>query len=374
MKKIKKLIILLLIFIAINIIIPGKIYAEENLENIKGKYGISDFLEEAQKYNEDLEISEIFNSSLSGKFDNNKILKFFTKHINKNLKQAILTLSGIIIIVIINSILKAISENLGNENVSNIAFYVQYILIVTLIMKNFSDVIVSVKSSIQNLNTFSNALIPLMTTLMIATGNITTSSVLEPILIFIVTFIGNFISNVLIPIILVSTAIGIISKVSSQVQITKLSNFMKKSSTWILTTVLAIFISIASLEGGLTGSLDGITKKASKSVISAVVPVVGNILGDAVETILGYSNIIKNAVGIVGILIITGICIKPIISLAMLTITYYLGAALCEPIADERVVGIIEQMASTFKTLLAVMFSATTMIIVGLALVMKITS
>ena len=374
MEKIKKLIILLLIFIVINIIIPGKIYAEENLENIKGKYGISDFLEEAQKYNEDLEISEIFNSSLSGKFDNNKILKFFTKHINKNLKQAILTLSGIIIIVIINSILKAISENLGNENVSNIAFYVQYILIVTLIMKNFSDVIVSVKSSIQNLNTFSNALIPLMTTLMIATGNITTSSVLEPILIFIVTFIGNFISNVLIPIILVSTAIGIISKVSSQVQITKLSNFMKKSSTWILTTVLAIFISIASLEGGLTGSLDGITKKASKSVISAVVPVVGNILGDAVETILGYSNIIKNAVGIVGILIITGICIKPIISLAMLTITYYLGAALCEPIADERVVGIIEQMASTFKTLLAVMFSATTMIIVGLALVMKITS
>ena len=192
MKKSKKLIILLLIFIAINIIIPGKIYAEENLENIKGKYGISDFLEEAQKYNEDLEISEIFNSSLSGKFDNNKILKFFTKHINKNLKQAILTLSGIIIIVIINSILKAISENLGNENVSNIAFYVQYILIVTLIMKNFSDVIVSVKSSIQNLNTFSNALIPLMTTLMIATGNITTSSVLEPILIFIVTFILTF--------------------------------------------------------------------------------------------------------------------------------------------------------------------------------------
>ena len=103
-------------------------------------------------------------------------------------------------------------------------------------------------------------------------------------------------------------------------------------------------------------------------------PVVGNILGDAIETLAGYSNIIKNATGVVGIVVILSICLKPIINLAMFTIVYYLAASLCEPVADGKVVEIIEQMAETFKVMLAVMFTITTMIIVGLAIVMKITS
>ena len=32
------------------------------------------------------------------------------------------------------------------------------------------------------------------------------------------------------------------------------------------------------------------------------------------------------------------ICIQPILNLTALTITYYLGAALCQPIADEKIV------------------------------------
>ena len=351
---------------------------EEIISSQTEQLEISTFLSDSEKYTKDtfgnIDISELFTQSLSGNIDNNAIMKIVFALLGDNVKTALTTIASVMVVVIIHSILKAISENLGNENVSKIAYYIEYILIITLVMANFSSIITEMKQAVQNLTGFANTLIPLMITLMITTGNIVSSGMLQPILLLLITFISNFLTNILIPIALISTALGIISKISDQAQVGKLSKFLNSSMVWVLATVLTLFVSVTSLEGGLTSSIDGVTAKAAKTAISSVVPVIGSILGDAVNTIMGCSNIIKNAVGVVGIVVILAICIRPILQLAVLTITYYLGAALCEPIADKKVVEILEQMGGTFKIFLAVMFALTAMLIIGIAIVMKISN
>ena len=377
----KKAYIILLIAL-ITYIFPTVSKAETDEESIltsqADSLGISTFLSDSKKYTEDtfgnIDISELFTKSLSGNIDNSTIINIVFSLLGDNIKKALTTIASVMVVVIIHSILKAISENLGNENVSKIAYYIEYILIITLVMTNFSTIITEMKEAIQNLTGFANTLIPLMITLMMTTGNIVSSGMFQPILLLLITFISNFMTNILIPIALVSTALGIISKISDQAQVGKLSKFLHSSMIWILGTVLTLFVSVTSLEGGLTASIDGVTAKAAKTAISSVVPVIGSILGDAVNTIVGCSNIIKNAVGIVGIIVIIAICIRPILQLAVLTVTYYLGAALCEPIADEKIVGILEQMGSTFKIFLAVMFALTALLIIGIAIVMKISN
>ncbi len=368
------LILMLMIYALPNVSLAADSENEEVISSQEKLYGIGTFLSETQKYTDDIDISEIFNSTISGNLDNTKILKYIVNILGDNLRDALKMISGIIAVIIIHSILKVISENLGNESVAKIAYYIQYILIVTLVMTNFSSIITDIKNSILDLTAFSNTLIPLLTTLMIATGNVVSSHIIEPILLLVITFIGNFITNVLIPIILVSTALGIVSKISDETQVEKLSKFLRKGSVWVLTTVLTLFFSLATIEGGISSGLDGMTLKAGKSVVSNAIPVVGGILGDAIDTVLGYSNIIKNAVGIVGIFVIVCICIKPILNLTALTITYYLGAALCQPIADKKIVKLIEEMGGTFKVFLAIMFTITAMLIVGIAIVMKISN
>ncbi len=376
----KKYLIIFLIAIVSYSLSPT-VKAEDNqnlIESQADSLGISTFLSDSEKYTQDafgdIDINEIFTASISGKLDNGMIINIIFKLLGDNVKNALITVGSVMIIVVIHSILKAISENLGNENVSKIAYFIEYILIITLIMTNFSSIITEMKTAVQNLTGFANSLIPLMITLMITTGNVVSSGMLQPILLLLVTFISNFMTNILIPIALVATALGIISKISDQAQVGKLSKFLNSSMVWILGTVLTLFVSVTSLEGGLTSSIDGVTAKAAKTAISSVVPVVGSILGDAVNTIMGCSNIIKNAVGVVGIIVIIAICIRPIVQLAALTITYYLGAALCEPIADDKIVGIMEQMGGTFKIFLAVLFALTVLLIIGIAIVMKISN
>lgn len=350
----------------------------EIIESQKDTLNISSFIKEANDYTKDvfsdMEVGEILNSAITGKVENGKIIRNIWKLFGKEIVNSIASIGSIIVIIIVHSIIKSISDGLENKSISQITYYVQYILIVTLIMTSFSEVLQMVKESIQNLVGFMNILIPLLITLMVTTGSIASASMLQPILLFIITLIGNFIKDVIIPIVLVSTALGIISKISDRLQIDKLSKFFKSSVVWILGVVLTLFVGIVSLEGTLSSSVDGITAKTTKAAVSSFIPVVGKILGDAVDTVIGCSSILKNALGIVGVVVIIAICVKPIIKLVILMTMYYLGASLCQPIADGKIIKLLDQMGDTFKLLLGILCSVSVMLIIGVTLVVKISN
>ena len=381
----KKAIVLFLIMF---VMYPTRSISKENttievsqteiLSSQKDAVNISKFVDKAKKYTkdvyEDIDFNQLLNSALQGNIDNKLLYKSIFNVLGKETISSIKTIASIMIVIIIHSILKSISEGLENKGVAQVSYYVQYILIVTLIMTNFADIITMLKETITNLVAFSNTLIPILITLILTTGSIGTANMLQPILLFIITFIGNFILNVAIPVLLASSALGIVSKISSYVQLERLSKFFKSSIIWALGVVLTLFVSIVSIEGSLSSSVDGVTAKTAKAAVSSFTPVVGKILGDAVDTVIGCASILKNAVGIVGIIIIIGICILPIIKLVLLMITYYIGSAICEPIADEKIVKLLSQIGDTFKIMLGIMCSLSVMLIIGTTLVMKISN
>lgn len=128
------------------------------------------------------------------------------------------------------------------------------------------------------------------------------------------------------------------------------------------------------MEGTLSSSVDGVTAKTAKAAVSNFIPVVGKILGDAVDTVIGCTSILKNAVGIIGVVVIIGICILPILKLVILMATYYIGSAICEPIADKKIIDLLSQIGDTFKIMLAVICSISVMLIIGVTLVVKISN
>jgi len=351
---------------------------EKIIQTQKDSVNIGKFIEEAKKYTsnvfDDIDFSELLNSAITGNIDNKELGKGILKVVGKETLNSVRTIASIMIVIIIHSILKSISEGLENQGIAKISYYVQYILIVTLIMSNFSQVISMVKDSVNTLIAFSNTLIPLLFTLVLTTGNMISANLLQPVLLFMVTFIGNFISNIIIPMVLASTVLGIVSKISEYVQLDKLSKFFKSSVVWILGVALTLFVSLVSVEGSLSSSVDGITAKTAKAAVSSFIPVVGKILGDAVDTVIGCTSILKNAVGIVGVIVILGICITPIIKLVLLMTTYYIGSAICEPIADAKIVKLLSEIGDTFRVLLAILCSLAVMLIIGTTLVMKISN
>ena len=276
----KKIVIFLIVFI----LIPKFVFAENTvdtasiIEEQKNTFGINDFLKECEKYEpdylKDLDIKNIFNSSITGKIGNQNILKKILKPFGSEITEALKIFINILVIVLIHSLLKSMTDGLENGNVSQIVYYVQYILIVTIIMASFSGILTSINETIDNMIGFAGSLVPLLISLMLYTGSITTSGVLEPILLFLIEFIANFIKVIIIPVTSLITVLIIVSKISDRIQINKLSKFMKSSIVWTLGVILTVFIGVVSLEGSLTSSVDGITAKTAKAAVSSLIPVV----------------------------------------------------------------------------------------------------
>ena len=341
---------------------------------------IKDFLNSAQKFTKnnfpDLDILEVFSTSITGNLSGagNTILKSIENIISNELMISMNLIASVLVVVVIHSILKTIIENLENSSASQIVYIIQYLIIVTIVINTFVSILDITKNSINELVNFMNLLIPILLTLMLTTGSIVTTSIAQPILIFMVSFIGNFINTFIVPLLLISIAISIISNISEKVEISRISKFLKSSIVWILGIILTIFTCALSIEGTLSSSVDGMTAKTAKAAVSNFIPVVGKIMGDTVETIIGCGNILKNSVGVIGVIIITGIVVLPIIKITLLMISFKITSAVCEVVADTKIVKLIDNIADSYKILLAILISISIMFIIGITLVIKITN
>ena len=375
MKKIILLIVLILLLQTNPVFAESE---EEIMETTKEKFDINQFIEDVESYTgeflENTDLKQVLEQAIQGNIDNKVIYGNILKLLGKEINLSIGTLVSILVIVVIHGILKSITDELENNNISQIIYFVQYILIVTLIMSNFTEMIKLVKETAEDLVGFINVLLPLLLTLMIYTGSITTSTILEPIILFAINLISNAIKNLLIPVVFIIVVFSIISKISEKVQIEKLSKFLRTGVVWVLGIVLTLFVGVVSLEGTLSSSVDGITAKTAKAAVSSVIPVVGKVLGDVVDSVLGCGVILKNAVGLVGVIVIIGICIMPIIKIGILSIIYSLSSAIIQPIADTKIVKLLEEMGGVFKILLGILCAISVMLIIGITLVIKISN
>ncbi len=334
------------------------------------------FLTESQKYiqNTDIDIIQVFNDSIGGNIRVDNVFNNFLKIFGNELVLGIQSMVIILIIIVIHSVLKSIIENLGNDSTTKIAYFLQYLIIATLVINTFTDIIEIVKNAILNIVSYMNLFAPILVTLMLASGSLVVSGSTEMVLVFGINIIGNVIENLIIPLVLISTTISIVSNFSDKVHLSRLSKFFKSAIMWILGIILTVFICLLSIEGTLGSSVDNLTAKTSKAAVSTFIPVVGKVMGDSVDSILGSINILKNSVGIIGVVILTGIVLFPIIKVSILWIIIKMIAAICEIIADDSIVKLFDEIADSYKILFGILVSVSGMFIIGITLILRMTT
>lgn len=181
---------------------------------------------------------------------------------------------NVLVLIIIGSICRSIIENLSNEETVKIVYYLQYIIIAIVVINSFLEILKLTQNTIQRITDFMNLLVPLFTTLVLTTGNIATTNMFQPILLFGVNFICNFSNQFLIPMLLISMSLTVTSNILEKGQLDGISKFFKSSIVWVLGIILTVFTVVLSLEGTLSSSVDGLTAKTTKAAVSNFIPVV----------------------------------------------------------------------------------------------------
>lgn len=128
------------------------------------------------------------------------------------------------------------------------------------------------------------------------------------------------------------------------------------------------------MEGTLSAGVDGVTAKVAKTVVSNTVPVVGKLLSDATDSVIGSISITKNAVGIIGILVIVAITALPIIKTFMLMMMFSITSGVCESIADERIAKCLSITVDSLKLIFGIMIMVMFLFIIAITLMIKMSN
>ncbi|MEG1203848.1 MAG: stage III sporulation protein AE, partial [Clostridia bacterium] len=299
-----------------------------------------------------------------------KVLSFFAKEIVGAIKGAI----SIFIIVIIMAIISSLELD-KKSDITQIAHLVCFLALATITVATFIDTITMFKNVVSSLTGIMQVISPFLMAVLIATGAISSTGIIQPMLLFIASAIGGIVTYIILPFLSISVAINVICSISKNLKLEKMSKLFSSSAIWIMGIVLTVFLGILSLETSLTSSIDSLGIKATQTAVSNFVPVVGKFFSDSFETVVGATKVVGRVGGSIGIISLIIVALVPVIKIASIAGVYMILAALIEPISsDESTAKYITGFISIYKTLLGILIGITILFVISTGIILNLAS
>ena len=279
-------------------------------------------------------------------------------------------LVSIIVLTVFSTVLQTLQGAFERTSISKVAYAICYLIIMIIAINSFSVAIGYARSAIESMIHFMTAMIPLLLTLLASIGNVATVSVLHPLIVFMIHVVGTLIYTFVFPLLFFSAVLHIVSSLTDKYKVTQLANLMRTVSIGALGIMLTAFLGVLSIQGATSSVTDGVTIRTAKYITGNFVPVVGKMFTDAADTVISASLLVKNAIGIVGVLTLVLLCAFPAIKILSLALIYNLAGAMMQPLGDSPIVTCLQtigkSMIYVFAALAAVglmFFFAMTIII-----------
>lgn len=323
---------------------------------------------------EDVDIKNFIKDLISGKktmldlIDKEGIKLVLFDELQSSLKVA----SIIFVLALLSSILKSLDNSFSSGSISQITTYIVFIVMVTLMLIGFKDVLNICNTTINSMINLMQIVMPILITFLVVMGFPMTSTVMTPIFMGGVTFINIIFKNFLFISITIGFSILVINNISKSIKLKKLSSFIKQINLITIGAVFTIYLALVSMQGMYVKSLDGFAVKSTKFAIGNFIPVVGGFVSDSFDIILSSSQLIKNLFGGVGLVILVGICLIPIIKIVSIILVYKTSAMVVEPVGEESISNFLNEVSNLMGIMLACIIAITIMFFVTIAIVISI--
>ena len=293
---------------------------------------------------------------------------FFSRMFGAVKESIALCLSVILIVVVLNIVTNAAGQNAA---VYDLSFYVCYMVIFMMGTISFKTACEIARTSIDELNFFMRAAVPVLGTLMTASGGVVRTTLISVSIVAISTTV-SVISSILFPVSTMSALISGVSVLSGDSSLKGFSSALKKASLWGLGIITTIFTTILSTRSFAAVNLDNVTGRTIKYAAGTFVPVVGGMLSETLESIVACARLVKGAAGGASIIVLLYLCLSPIIKLVAIIVAYKFTAMVMAPISDGRLSAAIEEFTSSIVIILAMVIFTAVMFVICTGLIAAI--
>ena len=274
----------------------------------------------------------------------------------------------LLLLVIVAAVFSNFSGMFQSTQVSEISFYMIYMLMIAICLNNFRILIDAASANLEQLTGFMKLLGPVyFLAVAFATGS-STSITFYQLVLLIIYLVEILIQSFLIPLVQIYLIVRILGELSPEIHLTKFAELLETVVSWSLKTLLAGVVGLNVIQGLLAPAIDSV-KRSVITKGSGAIPIIGDAISGTAEVVLGTAVLIKNGIGVAGMIVCLVICLAPVIQMAVTMLLYQLVAALIQPISDKRMVDCVSAMADGTKMLLKVMFTTGVLFLLTIAIV-----
>lgn len=281
-------------------------------------------------------------------------------------------LGKILILAVIMAVLVNMESSLGQGQVVRISRMACFLALSAIALGSFKYVIKTGLATIDGMSSFMAGMLPQMMLLLTGLGHVNTAAALFPLLSAASSAFAYAMEKIVFPLIVFSALLNLVDCLSDTVKVQRMGKLAATLAEVVMGLMLTIFIGLFTLRSIYGSVLDAVTLKTGKFLADNFFPVIGGFLADVVDTAAGYVILLKQGLGVFGMLVVLGIFVFPMIKIGVVALMYKLAAALVEPIGDEKTGQVLDTMGGHLLLIMASVASVGLMFLVIVAILTSI--
>lgn len=273
----------------------------------------------------------------------------------------------VILLVLVASLFSNFTGMFGKGETGGISFYMVYLFLLTILMKSFGQMSRIISSGLEDFVFFMKALMPSYFLAVTAAGGVASAMIFYNMVLAVIYVIQVILLKLVVPGIHLFVLFQLVNYLHKEDILSKMAEFFKTILEWTLHTCVAVLVGMQVIQNMISPAVDSL-KRDVIGKTAAAIPAVGNAIDGVTEVALGTAVLIRNCIGVVGILVLLLLGLPPIIRLGVTTLTYKLLAAVVQPVADKRMTGCLSTMGEGCRLLLRVLLTVELLLLITIAI------
>ena len=287
--------------------------------------------------------------------------------LGKEILESAPLIGKLLILAVLTAVLQQLQSAFSGE-VGKMAQILAYLVLMGIALATFQMAMNLASDSIQTMTGFMQTLLPVMMTMLVAMGNLTTAALFKPIVLGSLTFLATLIKTVALPLFFLAAVLKLFNHISSEFKLSRLAGLLEFTGKLSLGIILTVFIGVMAVQGVTGGVADGVVLRTAK-YSAVLIPVVGKFFKDAVELVVTSGLLLKNALGIVAIIALALICLGPVVKLVAMILVFKISSALIEPLGQKELADTLQEMSKSLIFIFASVASVAIMFFMAIAVV-----
>ena len=172
------------------------------------------------------------------------------------------------------------------------------------------------------------------------------------------------------PIFILSFVFNIMGNISPNIKMEKFSKFFSSLFKWLIGIVFTLFVSFITIQGITAITTDNISIKTAKFALKSYIPILGGYLSDGVSLIMASSVLVKNGVGVTGLILLFSTILSPVLKILIFMLGLKLVAGILEPLTEKRISDFIYGVSKSLSMLIVCVVGMGFMYLISIGLIM----